>query len=89
MSAEHDGSEFLENLEHDLQWLLEYHSLPASAEVLRDLLGEEELDGRKLYQLRCQARLAIVEIGASASHADFRNHRDVILDALVRGWLRI
>ena len=82
MSVEHNDREFLDNLVRDLQWFVEYQNLPVSEEALRRWL--EELEAKELYQLCCQVRLSIVEIGASASQADLRNHRDVILDVLVR-----
>jgi hypothetical protein len=82
MNVEHNDREFLDNLVEDLLWFVEYQNLPVSEEALRGWL--EELDAKELYQLCCQVRLSIVEIGASASQADLRNHRDVILDALVR-----
>jgi len=82
MSVEHNDGEFLDNLVNDLLWFVECHDLPVSEEALRNRL--EELDAEELYQLCFQVRLSIVDIGASASEADLRNHRDAILDALVR-----
>jgi hypothetical protein len=81
-AAKLDLPPFLEILVDDLLWFLEYQNLSTSEEPLRGWL--EELDAKELYQLSCQVRLSIVEIGASASQADLHHHCDVILDALVR-----
>jgi hypothetical protein len=80
--VEHSDPDYLDNLVPDLLWLLAYQNQPIDKELLRVEL--EEFDGTKLYQLRREVLLSIVEIGASASESDLRTHRDIILDALVR-----